>query len=67
MLPFYSNIKFTNGIHKLKLMSINDDGGYTVIGITNNHSSTDYYYCVGAAGNGFITKREKISVGEWSN
>lgn len=54
-----------NGIHRIKISSISDPGGYTVIGITNNQNELSYSnYCIGLAGNKYSST---MDIGKWSN
>jgi len=39
MVQMLSKTSIKEGVHKLRLQSLNDPGGYTVIGITNKSSS----------------------------
>jgi len=52
MLQLLSSNIITEGTHSVTLQSVNDPGGYTVIGISDKETS-DYYSSVSLAGNGF--------------
>jgi len=54
MQQILSSNPIKDGIHTMKVQSVNDMGGFTVIGISNGKFS-DYYQCLGIAGNNFTT------------
>jgi len=66
MVNIRSENIISEGIHVLRLQSINDEGGYTVIGISEAEQS-DYYNCIGLAGNKFKTNHKTKNIGSWSN
>jgi len=54
-----------SGVHEMQVKSISDNGGFTVIGITDD-KQTDYYNCIGMAGNSFTTNHKVKKIGTWS-
>lgn len=56
--PIMSNIRIESGIHTIRLKSVNDPGGHTVIGISDK-LSYDYHDCIGCSGNGFSVKYDE--------
>eukprot|EP00341_Mesodinium_pulex_P000901 CAMPEP_0116928812 /NCGR_PEP_ID=MMETSP0467-20121206/26198_1 /TAXON_ID=283647 /ORGANISM="Mesodinium pulex, Strain SPMC105" /LENGTH=115 /DNA_ID=CAMNT_0004608641 /DNA_START=307 /DNA_END=654 /DNA_ORIENTATION=+ len=65
MRQLLCNIRIENGVHEMQVQSINDKGGYAVIGITDD-KQTDYYNCIGVAGNSFNTNHKVKKIGTWN-